>query len=506
MIMKSWFTKKKIIFGVIVLLVVGFFFFRGKGKEGANIQSEAVRSQNLKQTVLATGQVVSTTDLSLSFKASGVVNRVNVKVGDKVKAGQILANLDQKDEAARLTQARGAYQQAQANYQKVLDGTSSEEVRVSQVAVDNAKNSLDSSTKQQKVLVDNAYKALLNSSIAADQATGNTGNVTVTVTGVYNSEEQGKYNIGIYATGSGLRFQYSGLETGDGVVSTSPQPLGKRGLYLQFSSTSVSTSESWSISIPNTQASNYVTNYNIYQAALETQKTTVSAAENALATAQANLELKKASARPADIAVAQAQVTSALGQVQAAEAALENATLRAPADGTVTKVDIKVGELAQSLKEVMVLQDVGSLHVEANISEANIVPVKTGQEVEMTFDSLGLDRKFMGKVQEVDPASTLVSGVVNYKVTVGLDKVEEVKPGMTANISILVAQKEKVIAVPLRAVISKDGKKVVRVINDPKKKTFDEKEVTTGLEADGGLVEITSGLSENQEVVTLIKQ
>jgi multidrug efflux pump subunit AcrA (membrane-fusion protein) len=212
MIMKSWFTKKKIIFGVIVLLVVGFFFFRGKGKEGANIQSEAVRSQNLKQTVLATGQVVSTTDLSLSFKASGVVNRVNVKVGDKVKAGQILANLDQKDEAARLTQARGAYQQAQANYQKVLDGTSSEEVRVAQVAVDNAKNSLDSSTKQQKVLVDNAYKALLNSSIAADQATGNTGNVTVTVTGVYNSEEQGKYNIGIYATGSGLRFQYSGLE------------------------------------------------------------------------------------------------------------------------------------------------------------------------------------------------------------------------------------------------------------------------------------------------------
>jgi multidrug efflux pump subunit AcrA (membrane-fusion protein) len=77
---------------------------------------------------------------------------------------------------------------------------------------------------------------------------------------------------------------------------------------------------------------------------------------------------------------------------------------------------------------------------------------------------------------------------------------------MTANISILVAQKDKVLAVPLRAVISKDGKKVVRVINDPKKKTFDEKEVTTGLEADGGLVEITSGLSENQEVVTLIKQ
>jgi multidrug efflux pump subunit AcrA (membrane-fusion protein) len=96
--------------------------------------------------------------------------------------------------------------------------------------------------------------------------------------------------------------------------------------------------------------------------------------------------------------------------------------------------------------------------------------------------------------------------VVNYKVTVGLDKVDDVKPGMTANISILVASKDNAISVPLRAVLNKDGRKVVRVINDAKKKTFDEKEVTTGLEADGGVVEILSGLSEGQEVVTLIKQ
>lgn len=504
--MKKFFTKKKVIGGAVVLLIIGFFAFRGNGNTAANIQSENVRRQDLKQTVLATGQVTSQTDLSLSFKSSGIVSRVSIKVGDKAKTGQILANLDQRDQAARLTQARGSLAQARANLQKVLDGASSQEVAVAQVALDSAKSVLETTKTQQEVLVNNAYKALLNSTLEARESSGNIGSVTVNVSGYYTGKEQGQYKITLYASQIGGRFQYSGIESGNGIISTSPQPLGTKGLFITFSGTTdINFNNSWIVEVPNTSAANYVTNYNAYQAALETQKSQVSAAENSVASAQANLDLKKAQARPADVAAAQAQVTSALGQVQLAEADLENTIIRAPADGTITKVDAKVGQQAMASTPLIVLQDVGNLHVEANVSEANIALLKPSQEVELTFDALGLDRKFTGKVQAVDPASTVVSGVVNYKVTIALDKIEEIKPGMTANLTVKTAEKPGVIAIPQRAILNKDGKKKVRVVTDSKTKAYTEIEVSTGLEGDGGLVEVTSGLNENQEIVTFIK-
>jgi HlyD family secretion protein len=178
--------------------------------------------------------------------------------------------------------------------------------------------------------------------------------------------------------------------------------------------------------------------------------------------------------------------------------------IRAPTNGTITSVDVKVGEQAQALKSVIVLQDVDNLHVEANVSEANIAQVAVGQQVTYTFDALGPDRTFTGVVQAIDPASTVVSGVVNYRVTTSVDKLPEIKPGMTGNMTILTASKDSALSVPSRSVLSHDGKKFVRVLDDPKKKTYHEVEVKTGLEADGGRVEVVSGLSENQPIVSFI--
>jgi multidrug efflux pump subunit AcrA (membrane-fusion protein) len=81
----------------------------------------------------------------------------------------------------------------------------------------------------------------------------------------------------------------------------------------------------------------------------------------------------------------------------------------------------------------------------------------------------------------------------------------KLKPGMTDNMTITVAEKKNALVIPSSAIINKDNKHIVRVINDPKKKTYTEVSVETGLEADGGLTEITSGLNVGQEVVTYIK-
>jgi HlyD family secretion protein len=519
--MRRFFTKKRIIWGIIILLVVGGFAYRSykSGNDTSNIITELAKVRDLKQTVLATGQVVSNTDLNLSFKVSGIVRKVNVTVGQKVKEGEVLAYLEQKDQQAALTSARGSLAQAQANYQRVLEGATSEEVLVAQRAVDaaqvtldNTKTSLENTKNQQDVLVANAYSAYLNSGLEAIAATGNLNTSNPTVSGTYTGSAEGQYVI----RQAGKYFFTQGLETtGDVAISTnSPVTLGTKGLYIQFPITYISSnSDYWLVNIPNTKAATYLANYNAYNSALQTKNSAISTAQSAVNSAQAayeqalaSLNLKKAEARPADVKASQAQVLSAQGQVEAAQSALENTLIRAPSNGTITSIDFKPGELASALKEVIVLQDVENLYLEANISEANISGIKIGQVVDVTFDALGPDEKHTAQVSSVDPASTVVQGVVNYKVKAEIERVDEVKPGMTANMTILTIEKPQALSIPERAIINSEGKKFVRVVSDNKSKKYSEVEVMVGISADGGFAEVLSGIKENDEVVTFIEQ
>ena len=93
------------------------------------------------------------------------------------------------------------------------------------------------------------------------------------------------------------------------------------------------------------------------------------------------------------------------------------------------------------MQEVMILQDVGDLHVEADVSEANIANLQPGQSVDITFDALGPDRHFQGAVETVNPGATIISGVVDYLVKASMPNIPDIKPGMTANMTILVAEK-----------------------------------------------------------------
>ncbi len=549
------FLQKRYIFGLIALIVIGGVAYKvTRPKVDASIQTDTAKQQDLKKTVLATGQVTSQTDLGLNFRGSGIVQKITTKVGAQAKQGDILATLDQKDQAASLTQARGSLASAQANYNKVISGASGPDIDVSravvasaqvaldnakastnsvvasaQVALDNAKKSFTDTQRQQASLVKNSYSVLLNSGLSAVPGNSNLSTTVVTISGNYTGGE-GSYKITAFNDGSEPRFVASGLESSNGLMRTAPVSLGAKGLYVQFSNTTAYSGDFWIVDIPNTKSASYTSNLSAYNSAVQNQSSAISAAQNlinstqsayeqasvsaagsvtiaqsALDQANSQLALKQQQARPADVAAARAQILSASGQVQAASANLENTVIRAPSNGTITTVNIKVGEQAiPGAIAAIVLQDVDNLHVEANISEANIASVQVGQTVSFTFDALGPDRTFNGLVQLIDPASTVVSGVVNYKVTAGVDKLPEIKPGMTANMTILVGQKAHVLSIPQRAVLSHDSKKFVRVITDSQKKTYEEKEVTTGMDADGGLVEVVSGLSAGQEIVTFI--
>ncbi|HEU0050972.1 MAG TPA: biotin/lipoyl-binding protein, partial [Patescibacteria group bacterium] len=223
--MKHFFTKKRLIWLAVLLAIGGIVYVVTRPKNVNAIQTEPVTRQDLQQTVLTTGQVVSDASVNLSFLGSGVIRRMNVKEGDRVKAGDVLALLDQTSAQASLTSARGALAQAQANYERVIRGSTDQQIAVSraavdaaQVALDNAKKSLDQVTAQQNLLVANAYSSVLNSGLAAIPSPSNLSSLSPMVNGVYTGSS-GQYKIQLFDSGTGLRYQLSGLESSQGPVS-----------------------------------------------------------------------------------------------------------------------------------------------------------------------------------------------------------------------------------------------------------------------------------------------
>ena len=289
----------------------------------------------------------SSHNLTLGFLASGRIKTVSVKTGDVVKKGQILATLDAGNAEGALTQARAAYETAKANYQKIINGATGTAIDVAKAAVNTAQVNLDGTTKQQNLLVANAYTNLLNSTITATLSNSNSTIVAPTITGTYNKNTEGTISFVVNQAGDNEYINFSGIINGTTTVSTTnPQALGDSGLYIQFPSLSSYGGTSWKINIPNKNAPNYLANYNAYQLALQVKNQAVANAQATLDQANASLTALATSARPEDVAMVEAQMNSAAGAVQIAQATYQNTIITAPDDGTVISVAIAPGQIA----------------------------------------------------------------------------------------------------------------------------------------------------------------
>jgi len=233
---------------------------------------------------------------------------------------------------------------------------------------------------------------------------------------------------------------------------------------------------------------------------------TIQKAQINVRSAQEQLNLTKAPVRSVDVAPLKAQVDQAWDAVHLAEYRFDQTQLKAPADGIIADVSSLEGENV-NVTQPLVTLDSSGLSIKALVSEADITKIKEGNPVTLTFDALGTETSFEGSVQEVSPSETVVQGVIYYEIKVTFDpKGENIKPGMTANLTIETASKSNILTVPARTVQYEGNKAYVQVLTKDEKgnQTAEKREVTTGLESDQN-IEITSGLKEGEEVITLTK-
>jgi len=285
--------------------------------------------------------------ISLAFPKSGRISNVYIKAGDIVTKGQTLAELSSGDALGAVNQARATLDIAKANYEKTLNGTTGTDIDILKVAVLKATNNLENTKAIQTTLVKNAYDNMLNSNLEAIPKNGTSDYIAPIISGNYSLGKEGIINITSYYSQSGTSFTTTGLTNGSGVSNTIiAQPIGDSGLYIKFpNSTSINVND-WVINIPNKKASNYLANYNAYENSLKSQSQAVALATSDLEQAQSILTAKQASARPEDITIAKAQVDSAKGALEIAQGLYNNNFIYAQADGIITAVNIKSGEIS----------------------------------------------------------------------------------------------------------------------------------------------------------------
>ncbi len=335
----------------------------------------------LGAVVTAKGEIVPTHFAHVGFGVSGTVTQVNVKEGDTIKAGDVLAQLDTKDLELQVKTAQDGLDLAQSTLTQAKTPASAEEITAAQAAYDSAVAALTHAQRGPTAEDMAILKANLEKAQAAlDQA-------------------QAAYD----RTG-GASNPYSGLL---------PQSLQLQSATLDYQ-----------IALAN------------YDKATKLDSTAIEQARAGVTQAKATLDLKQKGPRPEDIAVAQVRVQQAQTALEQAQAAMAKAKLSAPFDGTVTDVTPRAGELVQAGASLITLADLSQLRVETtDLDEFGTARVKVGQAARITVNAFN-DKTLGGKVTDIAHQSvTLPTGDISYVVTLALDKQDpDLRWGMTVKV------------------------------------------------------------------------
>ena len=156
-----------------------------------------------------------------------------------------------------------------------------------------------------------------------------------------------------------------------------------------------------------------------------------------------------------EVAAAQAGVDVARAQVDAAQTDVNNSVIRSPVDGVVIKRNIEVGQTVAASYQTpdlyQIAQDLREMRIHTNVSEADVGLIRPGQVARFSVDAYP-EREFEGTVEQFRLNSTSNSGVVTYPIVVAVDNREErLKPGMTAQVRIVVGSKTDVLRIPTAA-------------------------------------------------------
>lgn len=216
-----------------------------------------------------------------------------------------------------------------------------------------------------------------------------------------------------------------------------------------------------------------------------------------LSASQLNLDALQAQVNQAQISYQQAQDQLQQAQIsyQQAQSGLSNTVVTSPMTGLVSALNVKEGQIAASGQPAATIVNTDTVYIRINVVENVVNSLMEGQKVQISVPA-AFEGYIDSEIDFVGPSADPMSKL--YEVRVYVDNTQYgIRSGMTGSVKLNLEREEGVIVVPSSAVIDRDDKLVVYVVQEDKAV---EKEVQTGLDT-GEMVHIVSGLSEGDQVI-----
>ena len=563
-------TKKRIIVlsGVgLAVIGIGFLIF-GPKKQTITYDTAKAEKGTLMQTVEATGAVTSSQDVQLKFEVSGRIKSINKRVGDSVKAGQVLAQIDNRDAATALQRANAALLAARASVDKLIHGATKEELDVTRATVVSASSSLSvaqsalSDAQQGVVDAQASNEAALAGAYASQSGALETASLKSTsamqVLALNAFDAQGNRYSDIspsdanQAQQAASDFKTASVATykmmsdmammrattdrttvdslSSAVISdvnvirnavemtnmmmqgaipsgTTLTDLANRQSAIKTAWNDVVTAYNAAVNAHQAVASakaSATSALNVAQSRVNSATQNVSLSQANLASAQATLALKEAAASPYDIEKVRGQYEQVKAEADAAQVAFDKTRLVAPFDGTVSQIVGKVGDTVNPAQIVMQIHGDDTYEIEADVPETDVAKLAVGMQGTTTLDAYGHDVEFAITLNSIDTAETVIQDIVYYKTRFLMSSSSTPVRAGMTANVSVVALKKDNVLLVPSRAIH-EGANGGKIVRILKNNNLQDVAVTVGTRGDGNLTEVSGDISPGTEIV-LVKR
>jgi HlyD family secretion protein len=487
----TWVRAHKIIsIAVVIVLVIGGFFFWGSGKGSATqYVVGTVTKGDLLITVNGTGQVEAESQVDLqpqgTTQSASTITAVNVKQGDSVRAGQQIAIIDNSSALVQLTQAKANVESAQASYDKVAAGATSQSVAVSESQVSSARVSLRNAQETlinriQSVYNDAFSVVFTNTNGFFGNANNTTNNPQFSVPGgaVNNSQLQINVNderLSAQSMFSTWQSQIAKVASSTGDVNDNDLATVLATTNTNLTSLNKFLNDILNILVnhttPASSATSYITTVNSSRSTISSDISSILTAEQNVQTASSSLAQNQASYNQTtapvlseDIATAKAQLDNNTAALQAAQNTYNQSFIKAPFSGVIAAVNVSVGDVVNTNTIVATIITKAQI-AKISLNEVDAAQVKLGDTATITFNALpGVTAT--GTVSQIDTIGTVTQGVVSYSAKIVFNAADKgVKPGMSVSATIATGKDSGVLLAPNSAVLSAGSTSTVQVLD-----------------------------------------
>ena len=480
-----------LVLGCVAILAAAYvreqIILRASGSAVEALDAAIVDRGDILIVVSATGQIRPVREYPLSFAGTGPVAIIHTREGDHVRAGQALATLDTRSLQLAVQSARLAYDRQRAAYDALVAPPRPIDIQAAEAALNTAQAQLRAANigadplqvRMAEVQVELARNSLWQSQLTRDQT---------------NAQAEAQNAVAQGLTDRLWQLPPEVRDAALGLVGAIPaSPAAGLGISPADAERRVQISE---YDVPIAQAQ-------LSQAQSQRgNAANVAGAQLSVASAQAALDRLRNGPEPEAVAIAEAQIEAAQAALALAEYNLERATLTAPVDGVVARLNLVEGEPAPLDRPAVLLVDDSRFILDVPIDEADIGGVAAGQPVTVSLDALP-GRPLVGRVSRVAETATTLGGVVTFLVRVDVEAGGQMlRSGMTATATITTDAISDVLRVRNRYVRLDRRTGRATVIVQAPDGALREVEVVLGLRNET-FSEVRAGLAEGDRVVAL---